>query len=133
MTGMSPSIPEALTVLPVPPAPTLTISGTQSGSIQLLAFSILVSSFWRLLSARFFARTYSAWSSRRISPSPGPFFADPGVGAGMGYFVPRMRYWKFGLRWTWRTGASPAAFGADTVAVARRSEGLPHEGQNCLE
>lgn len=47
--------------------------------------------------------------------------------------MPRIRYWKFGLRWTWSTGASFAAFGADIVTVARKSEGLPHEGQNFFE
>jgi len=68
-----------------------------------------------------------------MSPSPGPVFAEPDFGAGIEYFVPRIRYWKFGLRWTWSTGAFLAAFGAEIVTVARKSEGLPHEGQNLFE
>lgn len=66
--GMSPSIPRFLIVLPFPPAPTLSISGTQSGSIQLLTtvppsplldtapFNILFSSLSLFPSASFLAR-----------------------------------------------------------------------------
>lgn len=109
ITGISPSIPALLILLPFPPAPTLNISGTQSGSIQLettfpsfsaAAFNNLFSSLSRLPSACFFARTQAVWSSRRIRPSPGPVFADPGLGAGIEYIVPRVLYWKFFLRCT---------------------------------
>lgn len=100
-TGM-PSAPietlESGARLPFPPVPTLNISGTQSGSIQLPIFtpvdppdlaasSTLCKSFRSsrsfLPSTRFFARMYSAWSSRRISPSPFPALDDPGLGAGI--------------------------------------------------
>lgn len=145
--GISPSIFELLTVRPFPPLPTLIISGTQSGSIQLLTpaptlpstplltipLNILASSRSRFPSASFLARIHSAWSSRNTSPSPGPVFADPCFGAGIEYFVPRRRYWKFGFKCTCITGASFAAPGAETVTVARRSEGFPQEGQNFFE
>ena len=96
MTGISPSNPRLLTLLPFPPAPALTISGTQSGSIQLpntappapasprlAAPNKRRSSRSRLPSARFFARCHASWSSRRTRPSPGPLFALPGFGAGI--------------------------------------------------
>lgn len=96
ITGMSPSNPRLLTLLPFPPAPALTISGTQSGSIQLpstappapvsprlAAPSKRRSSRSLFPSARFFARCHASWSSRRMRPSPGPPFALPGFGAGI--------------------------------------------------
>lgn len=103
MIGISPSIRPLLILRPLPPAPTLSISGTQSGSIQLpiaipaapllldaVALNILFSSFSLLPSAYLFARTHAVWSSLRMSPSPAPVLAVPGFGAGIEYFVPRV-------------------------------------------
>jgi len=141
---MSPSIREFFIVRPLPPDPMLMISGTQSGSIQLLTpplstprpsilFVSRSSSRSRFPSALFFARTYSSWSSRRIKPVPGPVFADPALGEGIEYLVPRVLYWKLGLRWTCITGAFADASGAATVTDARSKVGFPHEGQNFFE
>lgn len=62
-----------------------------------------------------------------------PCFAEPGLGAGIEYFVPRSLYWKLGLRWICMAGASEEAFGDAIVTEARISDGFPHEGQNCFE
>lgn len=145
MIGISPSILPCLMLRPFPPVPTLSISGTQSGSIQLptatpgapllLAelVNIRLSSRSLFPSACFFARTQAVWSSLRISPSPGPVFAVPAFGAGIEYFVPRVLNWKFFLRWTCSVGVDEVAFGEESVTDARRSVGLPHDGQNFRE
>lgn len=142
---MSPSIREFLIVRPLPPDPALLISGTQSGSTQLLTppllftprsnmpFVSLSSSRSRFPSALFFARMYSSWSSRKIRPVPGPVFADPVLGEGMEYLVPRVLYWKLGLRCTCIVGEFEDAPGAATVTDARSKVGFPHEGQNLFE
>lgn len=63
-----------------------------------------------------------------------PLFAEPVLGAGMEYFVPRRRYWKFDLRWTCISGSEvEEALGEEMVTEARMREGFPHEGQNFLE
>ena len=141
---MSPSIREFLIVRPLPPDPMLMISGTQSGSIQLLTplpstprpsmfFVNRSSSRSRFPSALFLARTYSSWSSLRIKPVPGPVFADPALGEGIEYLVPRVLYWKLGFRCTFIMGAFVGASGAATVTDARSNVGFPHEGQNFFE
>ena len=65
-----------------------------------------------------------------MSPSPVPVFAEPGFGAGIEYFVPRVLNWKFCLRCTCNVGVDVVALGEDRVTDARRSVGFPHDGQN---
>lgn len=50
----------------------------------------------------------------------------------MEYLVPRVRYWKFGLRWTCIAGVESVAVGEEIVTDARSKVGLPHDGQNFL-
>lgn len=68
-----------------------------------------------------------------MRPSPGPRFAEPGLGAGIEYFVPRVLNWKFFLRCTCIAGALTSASGEAIVTDALSSVGFPHEGQNFFE
>lgn len=91
MTGISPR----WFVRPFPLGPAVSISGIQSGSIQLPItappspprasdpFNIFLSVLSRLLSDNFFADIQAVWSSLRISPSPDPVFDEPGFGDGI--------------------------------------------------
>lgn len=137
-----PPSPRSSRSAPSPPLPTLNISGAQSRSIHpdttfpsfaAAALRSLRSSRSRFPSARFAARTHAVWSSRRMRPSPGPVFAEPGLGKGIEYIVPRVLNWKFFFRWTWRTGVSEFAFGEEMVTEARSSVGFPQLGQNLRE
>ena len=65
-----------------------------------------------------------------MSPVPVPVLDVPGFGAGIEYFVPRVRYWKFFFKWTSMAGVEPSAVGEDAVTVVRNRAGFPQEGQN---
>ena len=65
-----------------------------------------------------------------MRPSPGPVLALPNLGAGMLYFVPRLRYVKFFFKCT--CILSGLVLSADVVTEARSKVGLPQDGQNFL-
>jgi hypothetical protein len=128
------------------PTPT-NISGTQSGSSHCPTFTVPLlfgsaaalsnrsSSLASLFFSRFTAFIYSDWSSLKMIPVPVPVFEEPVFGIGIGYFVPRSLYWKFFLRCICTIGFELGSLGSGAVVVidVRKSDGLPHEGQNFFD
>lgn len=80
---------------------------------------------------------YSFWSSARMSSLPHPFLpppltlaplplAVPWVGFGILYTLPRLLYWKFFLRYSWKFPE------ASVLHETRVKVACPQDGQNCF-
>lgn len=120
---------------PPPPSPPSTSPRASRRSALIRRPSSILSPVWNSLS-----------SSRRTRPEPPEVWPleEPGLGAGIEYWVPRSRYWKLGFRWTmvWTAGVlvvvaveeDEEGVAADTVVMDVRSRvGPPHEGQNFFD